>query len=48
MNCSRIDFQPSFVVIATFCINEEVKDRAIDAGVTVLQRKGDLIETTAA
>ena len=33
--------------LAGFHINEELKVHAIEQGVTVLQRKGDLIETTA-
>ena len=35
-------------VLAAFHIHDELKDAALQQGVTVLQRKGDVIETTAA
>ena len=35
-------------VLAAFHIHDELKRAALEQGVTVLQRKGDLIETTAA
>ena len=34
--------------LATFHIHDELKDAALEQGVTVLQRKGDLIESIAA
>lgn len=33
------------LVLAAFHINEELKERALEQGVIVLQRKGDMIET---
>ena len=36
------------LVLATFSIDDELKKKAVKAGVIVLQRKGDLLETTAA
>jgi hypothetical protein len=36
------------LVLATFSIEDEVKSYALENGVSVLQRKGDIIETTAA
>ncbi|MDE0192917.1 MAG: hypothetical protein OXQ90_16305 [Gammaproteobacteria bacterium] len=36
------------LVLAAFHVHEELKRAALDRGVTVLQRKGDLIESTAA
>ena len=36
------------LVLATFSIDDELKEQAISSGVTVLQRKGDVLETTAA
>ncbi|MFW6308342.1 MAG: hypothetical protein ACOC08_06865 [Campylobacterales bacterium] len=33
------------LVLATFNINEELKERALEEGVVVLQRKGDTVET---
>jgi len=35
------------LVLATFSIYDELKQQALSSGVTVLQRKGDLIETFA-
>jgi len=36
------------LALATFSLDDAVKRYALSSGVTVLQRKGDLIETTAA
>jgi len=33
------------LVLATFHINENLKERALEEGVIVLQRKGDIVET---
>ncbi|WP_157792528.1 hypothetical protein [Thiomicrospira microaerophila] len=33
------------LVLATFSIYDELKQEALSKGVTVLQRKGDIIET---
>ena len=36
------------LVLAAFHVHDELKRAALEQGVTVLQRKGDLIESTAA
>lgn len=36
------------LALATFSMDDGLKEEAISSGVTVLQRKGDLMETTAA
>ncbi len=36
------------LVLAAFHVHDELKHAALEQGVTVLQRKGDLIESTAA
>jgi hypothetical protein len=33
-------------VLASFYINDDLKNQALDNNITVLQRKGDIIETT--
>lgn len=34
--------------LASFCVNDELKDKAMEEGVTLLQRRGTIIETIAA